>query len=194
MHSHSAELIDRFRGGDSQAAAAIYDRYVERLIALVQRRIGDRLAARIDPEDVVQSTYRSFFLKAKDGSFAVRESGELWRLLAGVAKHKLLSQVERHRAAKRSIDREQRTTTGEATGPIDPAPTPEEAASLHEEVQAIMSPLPLPQREALELRLQDHTHAEIAKQLNRSERTIRRWLTQIKETLIAQNFDLPAEG
>ncbi len=62
----SRELLEQFLAGQGEAATAIFERYVERLLALARTRLGARLRRRVDPEDVVQSAYRSFFLHAQD--------------------------------------------------------------------------------------------------------------------------------
>lgn len=49
-----------YQAGQSEAATAIFDRYVARLIALARSRIGAKLGRRVDAEDIVQSAYRSF--------------------------------------------------------------------------------------------------------------------------------------
>lgn len=61
---------------------------------------------KLDPEDVVQSAYRSFFRHAQGGRYELKRSGDLWRLLAAITMNKVKGQVEFHRAAKRSIDQE----------------------------------------------------------------------------------------
>ena len=102
----SHELLDQFLAGNSEAAAAIFDRYVERLLALARTRIGVKLRRRVDPEDVVQSAYRSFFVHAQNSEYQLDRSGDLWRLLARTTMNKLYGQIEKQTAAKRSIDRE----------------------------------------------------------------------------------------
>ena len=108
----SNELLNKYQAGQSEAAAAIFDRYVDRLIALARARIGPKLKRRVDPEDVVQSAYRSFFVHAKNQEYRLARSGDLWRLLASTTLNKLYGQIERQTAEKRSIDRE---VTGESS-------------------------------------------------------------------------------
>ena len=61
----SLVLLERFRGGDDLAAAEIFNRYFGRLTALARSRLSPRLARRTDPEDIVLSVYRSFFVAAR---------------------------------------------------------------------------------------------------------------------------------
>src|SRR5438093_12587143 len=77
----SAELVARWGGGDEAAAREIFERYVDRLTRLARVRLSTKLAARLDPDDVVMSAYRSFFVGARDRRFTLKESGDLWRLL-----------------------------------------------------------------------------------------------------------------
>src|SRR5580704_14172260 len=102
----SLVLLERFQNGDDLAAEALFSRYFERLTLLARSRLAPRLARRTDPEDIVLSVYRSFFVGAREGRFVLSRGGDLWRLLAAITKHKLLRQARHHRADRRSIDRE----------------------------------------------------------------------------------------
>src|SRR5437660_980299 len=46
-------LYHLWQGGDEQAARVLFERYADRLVALARRRLGQRLARRVDAEDVV---------------------------------------------------------------------------------------------------------------------------------------------
>src|SRR5262245_19347492 len=102
----SGNLVSRWHQGDQQAAAELFHRYAKRLIALTRRRLPARLNQRVDPEDVVQSAYRSFFEAARVDQLDVQRGGDLWRLLVAITLHKLHDQVKRQTRAKRSVDRE----------------------------------------------------------------------------------------
>ena len=184
MPNNSAELLDCYRQGDEAAATELFRRYAERLAAVARGHIGGKLSGRLDADDIVQSAYRSFFIRARDGEFALRHSGDLWRLLVGIVRHKLLSQVERHSATRRSIHSEERfDTKGQSLAEAEALarePSAEEATLATELLAAIMADLTPVQRRVLELRLQDCTLDEMANQTRRSERTVRRWLEAIK--------------
>ena len=61
-------LLRRFRGGQRDAPTRLYLRYAERLRALAAAQRSPGLAARVDPEDIVQSVFRTFFRRAARGS------------------------------------------------------------------------------------------------------------------------------
>jgi DNA-directed RNA polymerase specialized sigma24 family protein len=48
---------------DEQAARENFDRFARRLIGLARTRLDRRIRQKIDPEDVVQSVFRSFFTR-----------------------------------------------------------------------------------------------------------------------------------
>ncbi|MCH9654821.1 MAG: hypothetical protein K0U89_13250 [Planctomycetes bacterium] len=129
---NSQELLQMYQNGQSEAAAAIFDRYVARLIALARSRIGPKLLRRVDAEDIVQSAYRSFFVHAKRDEYQLNKAGDLWRLLASITLHKLYGQFEKHTAAKRSIDYEEPTDMATATATA-PEPSAEEVVAIVEE-------------------------------------------------------------
>lgn len=188
MEDDSAILLDRFRHGDELAAETLFSRYVGRLIALASSRLSARMSRRIDPEDVVQSAYRSFFLHARDGRFVLQNSGDLWRLLVVITLNKVRQQVEFHSAGKRRIDTE--TQLGAEEGPFGLAPdvitrepSPAEALAVIEEIEKLTEDLTPQQREIVELRLQGYRIEEIAHQMFCSERTVRRVMDKVKARL-----------
>lgn len=159
----------------------MFRRYVERLTRLARSRLSPRLAARTDPEDVVLSAYRSFFVGARAGRFSIARSGDLWRLLVSIVLHKLYRQVRHHGSAVRSVTAEQRwSEIAEEYLARDREPAPDEALALAEELQVVLAKLDPFARRVLELRLQGVDLATIAAETDRSERTVRRALQEIR--------------
>lgn len=181
----SAELLESYRQGDERAAEQLFTQYMGRLTALARARLSPRLSARTDPEDVVLSAYRSFFVAAREGQFTLARSGDLWRLLVAITLHKLYRQVRRHEAASRSVDLETYNIDSEL---LSQEPRPEEVVGVADELECLFSRLDPFARRVLELRLQDRTLAAIAEMTGRSERTVRRTLTDIR-ALVAQGFN-----
>lgn len=185
----SIRLLQRFREGDEQAAQELFERYVNRLVSLARVRLSDRMKRRVEPEDVVQSVYRSFFRKAGEGHFAIDKSGDLWKLLAKITILKVRGQVEFHTAQKRGIYTEthaEDTSEGQKTElpeAIAREPSPEDAAAMVEELERVMSSLDSTQRQIVELNLQNMSEEEICKEVQRSSRTVRRTLQQVRDGL-----------
>ena len=173
------------RRGRGSGDGFVY-RYFVRLTALVRGRLGAKLRARVDADDVAMSAYRSFFVRAAAGQFELAETGDLWRLLARMALHKLSHQVERHTAEKRAVSHEERLTdsNGIARDIASLEPSPDEAAAVADELEFIMRSLNETQRRTLELRLQGELLEAIAAELGQSERTIRRTLAHVREIML----------
>src|SRR5438094_139979 len=94
-------LLGHIRGGDEQAAEELYHRYADRLCALVKARCSTNLARCEEPEDIVQSVFRRFFRRARQGHYEVPAGEELWRLLLVIALNKIRAAESYHHAKKR---------------------------------------------------------------------------------------------
>jgi RNA polymerase sigma-70 factor, ECF subfamily len=98
-------LIERARGGDSLAEAAILDGHRDRLRRLVASRLDRRLAARIDPSDVIQEALADASQRLSD--YLQKPPLPLLPWLGQFALERL-AKLHRHhlRTSKRSVDRE----------------------------------------------------------------------------------------
>src|SRR4051812_37943280 len=74
-------LLRQFRQGEKDAPTELYLRYAARLRALAEKQSGADLARRVDPEDIVQSVFRTFFRRAAHGQYDVPQGEEIWKLL-----------------------------------------------------------------------------------------------------------------
>jgi RNA polymerase sigma factor (sigma-70 family) len=182
----SAELLQKFRDGDERAAEQLFCRYVGRLTLLARSRLSPTLAVRTDPEDIVLSAYRSFFIGARDGKFILSRSGDLWRLLVSITLHKLYRHARTQTAEHRALAVWQFEATATNQPDFSREPSPDEAVALADELAALLSKLDPFARRVLELRLQDRSLAEISDNLGRCERTIRRTLATIRQRLSAR--------
>jgi RNA polymerase sigma factor (sigma-70 family) len=186
--NESANLVLRWRGGDQQAAAELVRRFTVRLLALARSQLSDKLARRVDPEDVVQSAYRSFFTGARADRYEVQRAGDLWQLLAAITIHKLHHQVARHTAGKRAVDREQGfggedSRRGLRAELIARDPSPADAAGIVDELDHLTRDLPPLHRQMVDMRLQGYALQEIADATGRCERLVRRVLDRLKVRL-----------
>ncbi|HEV8001910.1 MAG TPA: ECF-type sigma factor [Planctomycetaceae bacterium] len=182
----SAEILQRYRDGDERAADELFSRYVGRLTLLARSRLSPTLASRTDPEDVVLSAYRSFFIRARDGRFTLRRSGDLWRLLVAITMHKLYRHARKHGAERRALAERVSQPSPVEGGQFSREPPPEEAIALADELQSLFSQLDEFTRRVVELRLQDRSLSEIAEDVGRSERTVRRALATVQNLLSKQ--------
>jgi RNA polymerase sigma-70 factor (ECF subfamily) len=172
-----------WQAGDQKAARELFDRYVDRLLNLARRRLGQRLAQRVDAEDIVQSVFRTFFGRAREGQFHVEENDDLYKLLVRITLHKTLRQAAYHRAAKRDMNLE--TTQADDARDhlleaLDRGPTPEAASAFMDQLEHVLSELGPKDRQIIDLRLQGYNNVEIAEKLGVSDRSIRRLLERLR--------------
>ncbi len=189
-------LLQRVQQGDQEAAALLYQQHVGRLIRLAQQRISPQLGRRLDAEDVVQSALSSFFRGAGEGAYTVSENGDLWPLLAAITMNKVRQKVEHHSTAKRNFRKavSPETSSGTAFDFLASEPGPDAALEVLEEMERITSGMDEIQRQMVDYRIQAYEFTEIAELVSRSERTVRRVLTKVKDRLRARIEELREDG
>lgn len=198
----AAQLVDAWREGSQEAATLLFERYVVRLTALARARLSRRLARRVDPEELVMSAYRSFFVRARDGRVTLAPFDDLWPLLVTITLRKLARRARGARAERRDIDREVPFDEAAAglvawRDTLADSPGPEHAALVADEVEWLLAQLSSADREVLTRQLQGLGATEIAAELNVSDRTVRRSQERIRR-LLADRADyepavVPAE-
>lgn len=184
-----AQLVAALRAGDPGAAAELFRQHVPQLVIVAQRHLSQRLRRRMDAEDVVQSAFRSFCLRMRNGQFQFDEKDDIWRLLVTITLNKLRQKAEYHSAGKRSIEREQSLTplaadqTWKNMDAVARDPAPDEQLLLLEDIDHLTEGLDEHQKRMVELRLLGYQLDEIAQATERSERTVRRVMDKVKERL-----------
>jgi RNA polymerase sigma-70 factor (ECF subfamily) len=180
----------RVQGGQSDASTQLYLRYAQRLHALVVSQSSPDLARRVDPEEIVQSIFRTFFRRAAQGDYAIPDGEEIWRLLLVIALNKVRAAGAFHRAAKRDV----RMTVGGAAydRAVDSQSGHDEGALavLKMVIDELLEEMPAANRQIIELRIEGHEVNEIADKVERSKRTVERVLQAFRarlETLINED-------
>ena len=185
-------LIDELRSADprvSEAAARlIWERYFGTLLALAKDHLARRVRCREDEEDVLQSTFKSFYRRHRDGDFALTGRNDLWKLLVTITLRKARNAANRHGMKKRDVRREHSAPRDEADPQqgvlldlIDSEPTADDAAALVEEFALRIETLTDPSlRQVALLKMEGHTNAEIADLQGCVERTVERKLGLIR--------------
>src|SRR5262245_13035908 len=91
---------------DDDAPREVFRRFTSQLIALARRRFAPKFRYRVDPEDVVQSAYKSFFIRYGEGRVEVDNWRSLWGLLTLITLRKCAERVAYLRAGCRDLSRE----------------------------------------------------------------------------------------
>src|SRR4051812_6319360 len=90
------DLLEHLRRGDAAAADALFAAYTPYLKAVVRRQLSDRLRAKFDSADVVQSVWVQVVRQLGRDGWHVGSEGELRALLATIARRRLVNRVRKH--------------------------------------------------------------------------------------------------
>lgn len=169
------------RDGDEEAAYELYQRYSGRLYALVRAKTGSKLAALAEPEDIVQSTFKSVLKRMQAGAYNAPAGSTLWNLLAVVATHKLSKKATHHSAQRRNVDRKVSLEGMEEGLPPDGEQDPSETfeVCMHEAL-SLLRPA---DRDVLTYRIEGYSVSEISERTGRSLRSVERSLQKMRERL-----------
>jgi RNA polymerase sigma-70 factor (ECF subfamily) len=186
-------LLRRFRAGEEDAATRLYLRYARRLEALAKAQSGKALAARLDPEDIVQSVFRTFFRRASAGQYDVPEGEELWKLFLVISLNKIRALGAFHRAAKRDASATCSTSQGIEAPEIAARDDEQPLRMLRMVIDELLAELPEAHRKMVELRIAGHEVNDIASATGRAKRSVERVLQQFRERL-AKLLDDTTDG
>lgn len=190
MSDSFTDLMVRLKSGEDDAAQVVFDRFSRRLMGLARQHLDHRLAVKVAPEDVVQSAYKSFFVRQREGNFEVPSWDSLWGLLTMITLRKCADRAAQFSTEKRDVSREVGQGKLEESPSllwheaVDRDPLPQEAAVLAETVEELFQSVnDQDERAILELCLQGYTASEISVSLNRAERSVRRLRERIRKRL-----------
>ena len=97
-------LVMAVRSGDDRSVTELYDRYARRVFALVDSQMSDWLRSVTEPEDIVQSVFKSMFRGLQGGHFEAPPGNTLWSLIAVVAVRKTRRRATHHLAQGHSVE------------------------------------------------------------------------------------------
>lgn len=188
------DLKGRLLLRDDDAARDIFERYSSRLVALARSRLSPQLREKLDPEDVAQSVFKSFFTRQAEGQIELVNWDSLWGLLALLTIRKCARRAEYFQADRRNIQREASPSPNSEDNSmgwkiVSTEPTPEQAVVLSETIARLMEDLSEREREMLSQSLQGYTPDEVANAVGCSARTVRRLLQSIRDRLSEMNVD-----
>ena len=181
-----ATLLALFRsvnGSDirEDAAAEFANRYMEKLVSLIQKNIAERFQARFDAEDVAQSVLNSWFAGVKKRTIHPTSSTEIWPLISVMALNKVRNRVRFNQAGIRDV---RRSEGNDVLSQSIPDPTPAEALEFQDMLESVSAALPEDSRSVLRLILEGHSVAEIADKLQMSTKTVGRRKKDIRNQIL----------
>jgi RNA polymerase sigma factor (sigma-70 family) len=181
------DLIRRVRAGDEQAAAELVQRYEPAIRRAARVRLVDtRLNRLLDSMDICQSVLASFFVRTALGQFELETPEQLLKLLATMARNKLVNQARGLRAARRDVRRVEdhgEAGAGDSSSAGDnmeglagSGPTPSRVVSARELLEEARQRFVPEEFALLERRQQGYGWAEIAAEQGKSPEAVRKRL------------------
>ena len=131
-------MLRRFQGGKEDAATELYRRYAARLLDLAEAKTSPDVKQRVDPEDIVQSVFRTFFRRASLGEYEVPDSDELWKLFLVIGLNKIRAVAGFHKAAKRDV---RLTASGDAMAAVGTGADDVALRTLQLTIDELLAPL-----------------------------------------------------
>jgi RNA polymerase sigma-70 factor (ECF subfamily) len=157
-------LLQRVRAGDEEAAAQLFRQFEPYLRRIVRLQLTDpRLGRLIDSEDVCQSVFAVFFVRASLGEFELSSPAELLQLLSTMARNRLRDQARRCQAGRRGGGSAHESPAA-LEGVAADQPTPSRIVSARERLQRVRGLLSEDERRLADQRAAGRTWAEIAAQ------------------------------
>jgi RNA polymerase sigma-70 factor (ECF subfamily) len=178
-----ADLMAQLRAGDENAATRIFNQFSQRLIALARSRLDAVLRQKVDPEDILQSVFRSFFTRHADGKYELENWDSLWGLLVVITLRKCGRKVAHFHGAHHDARKETALPSSEGLEILAREATPIEAAILAETVEQLLRGLTERERRIVEMRLQGYTAVEIGAAVGRTEHTVHWVLKRVRKSL-----------
>ena len=178
--------FEQMRNGDNAAVETIWVKYLPRLLGLARKTLEGRRPRMIEADDVVQSVFFSFWVRADRGDFGIGEwnRNDLWNLLATITVRKSLNQIRRENVLQRGAGK----VLGESAFGVDDSvgdgldqalaqlPVQEFDLQIEEMLERLGDEL----REIALFRLMNYKNHEIAELLGCTERKVERKLEKIR--------------
>lgn len=174
------EFIHRIRSGDEDAATELVRRYEPLIRREVRLRLEDqRLSRLFDSVDVCQSVLCSFFVRAAAGQFDLEHPAQLVRLLATMARNKLVTAV--HQQQRQRRDNRRNAGDGELEAAMGQDPTPSRQVAGKELLELFRQRLTTEEREVADLRSQGYGWNEVAARVGGTPEARRKQLARAVE-------------
>ena len=187
------QLLSAARGGSLEALGEALELCRRYLLAIANRQLNPSLQAKFGASDIVQQT----FLEAQRDFQRFHGSSleELQAWLTHLLLHNLTDVAREYQETdKRRIDREvglpTGSTSGVSGGPATDTPSPSAHAMADEQaerIRQVLDTLPNDYRQVIVWRYQEeHSFAEIAQRMGRSENAVRKlWFRAIERLEVA---------
>lgn len=179
--------LGRLKGGDSLAAQKLWRRYVEQLIRLARKKLGQTPRRAADEEDVVTAAFASFYRGVQASRFSKLDNrDDLWQVLVVLTERKAIDQIRHECADKRGAGEVRGESALEASDLDDLVanePSPQFAVQVADELERLLDVLGDDSFRRIAIdKMQGYTNQEISARVGISLRSVERRLRLIRRT------------
>lgn len=178
--------FEQLRRGDPEAAARLWDRFFDRLVAASRAEMQNANRRVADEEDIAAGVMAALCACANRGKLPMIENRDsLWRLLLSWTRHDIADHVRADRRIKRGGGNVRGDSVfGSSDGLhaiADQVATPEMLLQMQEQYSALLAKLPDPILRSIAVaKMEGHSSEDIAEELGVTPRTVQRKLELIR--------------
>ena len=178
-------LLDKLCQGDSEAAEQVFKVYEPYLRKIVRRQLPDRLRAKFDSLDIVQSVWLDVLEGFRDAGWRFRDADQLRAFLVKATRNRF---IDRYRQHRRALEREiplsgvQRPST---------QPRPSEIVRANDLWERLLALCPPEHHDLLRLKRDGLSAVDIAARVGLHEDSVRCILRELAQKLALQESRPP---
>jgi DNA-directed RNA polymerase specialized sigma24 family protein len=182
------QWLQRLQEGDREAAAEFVNLIEPRLLQSVRARLAHfHLGRVIDPRDICQSVFGTFFSRAASTGFTIGSVEQLRALLVRMARNRVHDEARRHLAGRRDCRRIVRNVPPEQLSHLEGAePTPSKIAAGHELLEEIRRLFTEEEHRLLEERSRGRDWADISLEWGVRPEALRKKLNRAIQRVLRQ--------
>jgi RNA polymerase sigma-70 factor (ECF subfamily) len=183
-----SDLLTMARQGDANAIRQVVERYEHIIRRTAHALLGPQMRPYLDSLDIVQSVHRSLLIGLRHEKFDITSPGNLIALALTMVRRK----VSRHWRKIQRLPRALPPTGDDSRPDLDQlagsaADTVTDVA-FNEQVRKFLNELEPVDRQLVELRLQGHSTADVARKLGVDSRFLRVRLGRLRKRLREQGL------
>jgi RNA polymerase sigma factor (sigma-70 family) len=184
-----ADLLARARQGDRAALTDLARQYEPEVRIMARVLLGPALRPFLDSMDLVQSVHRSLMVGLRNEKFELDSPDRLVVLAVAMVRRKIGRLWRHHQRQKRLSTGSSDTSLPDALNSLSsPDADPARAAQVRDAIKHLCAHLDEGERQMMELRLQGHTTAEVARALGQDADVLRVRLSRLRQRLRSQGL------
>jgi RNA polymerase sigma-70 factor (ECF subfamily) len=178
-------LLDKLCQGDAEAAEQVFKVYEPYLRKIVRRQLPDRLRAKFDSLDIVQSVWSDVLEGFRDAGWRFRDAEQLRAFLVKATRHRFIDRYRQHRRALQ----QEIPLSGVKTPSLEPRPS--EIVRANDLWEQLLALCPPEHHDILRLKRDGLSTVDIAARVGLHEDSVRRILRQLARKLALQGGITP---